>query len=72
MVELLKKKKDRKDKKKKFKGHRREYTKERNKQTLTTSINVIEAAPKKKLKIRCCNCDKKSYYVNNYIKSLKN
>ena len=53
------KKEDKKDKKKRFWGQRREYTGERKEQTPATGVN--KAAPKKKLKIRCFNCDKKGY-----------
>ena len=64
------KKEDRKDKKKRFRRQRREHTEEQKEQTLATGIN--KAASKKKLKVRCFNCDKKDYYANNCIKPPKN
>ena len=64
------KKEDRKDKKKRFRGQRREHIEEQKEQTPVTGIN--EAAPKKKLKVRCFNCDKKGHYTNNCIKLPKN
>ena len=64
------KKEDRKDKKKRFRGQRREHTGERKEQTPTTGVN--KAAPKKKLKVRCFNCDKKDHYANDYTKPPKN
>ena len=36
------------------------------------SINITKAISKKKLKIKYFNCNKKNYYINNCIKSLKN
>ena len=64
------KKENRKDKKKRFWGQRQEHTRERKEQSPATGVN--EAAPKKKLKVRCFNYDKKGYYANNYIESPKN
>ena len=64
------KKKDRKDKKKRFRGQRREHIGERKEQVPATGDN--EAAPKKKLKIRYFNCDKKGHYANNCTKPPKN
>ena len=64
------KKKDKKDKKKRFWGQKRKYTGERKKQTPATDVN--KAVPKKKLKVRCFNCDKKGHYANNYTKPPKN
>ena len=64
------KKEDRKDKKKRFWRQRREHTGEQKDQTPATGVN--EAAPKKKLKVRCFNCNKKGHYANNCIKPSKN
>ena len=61
------KKKDRKDTKKRFLNQRREHTR---KQTLTTGVNT--KAPKKKIKAKCFNCNKKSHYANNCNKPPKN
>ena len=55
------KKKDRKEKKKRLQNQRREHTGE---QTPTTGVNT--KAPKKKLKTRCFNCNKKGHYANEY------
>ena len=64
------KKEDKKDKKKKFQGQRREYTKEQKEQTPATGIN--KAASKRKLKVRYFNYNKKGYYANNCTKPPKN
>ena len=72
ILELVKKKKNKKDREKMFWQHRQEYTKEQNKEILATDFNITKIAPKKKLKIRRFNYDKKSYYANNCIKPLKN
>ena len=64
------KKKDKKDKKKRFRGQRREYTGELKEQI--PAIGVNEAALKKKLKVRCFNCDNKGHYANNCTKPPKN
>ena len=64
------KKEDRKDKKKRFRGQRREHTGERKEQTPATGVN--KTAPKKKLKVRYFNCNKKGHYANNCIKPPKN
>ena len=66
------KKKDKKDKKKRFYEQKRKYTREPKKQTLATNVNVIKAILKKKLKVRCFNYNKKSNDIKNCIKSLKN
>lgn len=49
-----------------------EYTREQKDQNLATCINIIEAAQKKKLKIRYFSYDQKSHYAINYTKTLKN
>ena len=64
------KKKDRKNKKKKFREQRREYTEEWKEQTPATGVNKV--APKKKLKVRYFNCDKKGHYANNCTEPSKN
>ena len=64
------KKKDRKDKKKRFPGQKRKHTRERKEQTPATNVN--KAVSKKKLKVRCFNCDMKGHYANNCIKLPKN
>ena len=64
------KKEDRKDKKTRFQEQRRKHTGERKEQTPAPGIN--EAAPKKKLKVRCFNCDKKGHYANNCTEPPKN
>ena len=64
------KKEDRKNKKKRFREQRQEYTGEWKKQTPATGVN--KTAPKKKLKVRCFNSDKKGHYANDCTKSLKN
>ena len=66
----LAKKEDKKDKKKRFRRQRREHTREWKEQTPATGIN--KAAPKKKLKVKCFNCDKKGHYTNNCTKLPKN
>lgn len=66
------KKKDRKNKKKRFRGQRQKHTGKRDDQTQTTNINITEAVEKKKFKIRCFNCDKIGHYIKNCIKPLKN
>ena len=57
------KKKDRKGKKKRLRNQRREHTGE---QTSATGVNT--KAPKKKLKARCFNWNKKSHYANECTK----
>ena len=64
------KKEDRKDKKKRFRGQRQEYTGEQKEQIPATGVN--EAALKKKLKVRCFNYNKKSHYANDCTKPSKN
>ena len=64
------KKEDRKNKKKRFREQKWEHTKERKKQTPATGVN--KAAPKKKLKVRCFNYDKKGHYANDWTKPPKN
>ena len=61
------KKEDKKEKKKRLRNQRQEHTSE---QTLATKVNT--EAPKKKLKARCFNCNKKGHYVNECTKSPKN
>ena len=61
------KKEDRKDKKKRLRNQRREHTGEQ-----TSAIDVNIKAPKKKIKARCFNSNKKGYYANEYTKPLKN
>ena len=61
------KKEDRKKKKKRLWNQRREHT---GKQTLVTEVNT--KAPKKKIKARCFNCNKKGHYVNECIEPQKN
>ena len=53
------KKEDRKEKKQKLRNQRRKHTGE---QTPATGVNT--EAPKKKLKTRCFNCNKKGHYAN--------
>ena len=57
------KKEDRKEKKKRLRNQRRECTGE---QTPATRVNT--EAPKKKLKVRCFNCNKKGHYANECTK----
>ena len=71
MVELAKKKIG-KTKRRDFGDKSKNILKSKKKKILTTNINVIEVIPKKKLNVRYFNCNKKSYYANNYIKPLKN
>ena len=66
------KKKDKKDKKKKFQGQKQDHIKEQKEQTLAIGAIVTEAVLKKKLKVKYFNCNKKSYYINNCTKLLKN
>ena len=61
------KKKDRKEKKKRLRNHGREHPGE---QTPATGVNT--KAPKKKIKAKCFNYNKKSHYTNEYTKSPKN
>ena len=61
------KKEDKKEKKKKLRNQRREHI---GKQTPATEVNI--EAPKKKLKARCFNCNKKSHYANECTKLPKN
>ena len=61
------KKKNRKKKKKRFRNQRQEYTGE---QTPATGINT--KVPKKKIKARCFNYNKKGHYANEYTKPPKN
>ena len=61
------KKKNRKEKKKRFWNQRQEHTGE---QTQVTGVNT--KAPKKKIKTKCFNCNKKRHYANEYTKPLKN
>ena len=56
------KKEDRKEKKKRLQNQRWEHTGE---QTPATEVNT--EAPKKKLKTRCFNCNKKGHYANECI-----
>lgn len=65
------KKKDKKDKKKKFWGQKREYIGEQKEQTLAAGVNTTDISKKKKKrhnisKIMYLNCDKKGHYTNNY------
>lgn len=64
IVELAKKV-DKKNKKIRFWGQRQEHIGERKKQTPATNVNVTKTAPKKKLKFKYFNYDKKGYYANN-------
>lgn len=66
------KKKDKKNKKKRFQRHKQEHTGEREKKTQATDVNVTKATPKRKLKVKCFKCDKKNYYANDCTKPLKN
>ena len=64
------KKDDRKDKKKRFRGQRQEYTGERKEQTLATNVNTTNVSKKKKKRcdiseITCFNCDKKDHFASN-------
>ena len=61
------KKKSRKEKKKRLWNLRQKHT---SKQTPATEVNT--KAPKKKVKARCFNCNKKSHYANECIKPPKN
>ena len=61
------KKENKKEKKKKFRNQRWEHTGE---QTLTTNINT--KIPKKKIKAKCFNCNKKGQYTNKCTKPPKN
>ena len=61
------KKEDRKEKKKRLRKQRWKHT---NEQTPTTRVNT--KAPKKKLKARYFNCNKKGHYANECIKPPKN
>ena len=61
------KKKDRKEKKKRLQNQRRKYTGE---QTPATGVNT--EAPKKKVKARCFNSNKKGHYANECTKPPKN
>ena len=45
---------------------------EQKEQILATDINITKAEPKKKLKSRCFNYNKKDHYANNCTKPLKN
>ena len=58
---------DRKEKKKRLRNQRREYTGE---QTSATGVNI--EAPKKKVKARCFNSNKKDHYANECTKPPKN
>ena len=67
------KKDNRKDKKKRFRGQRREHIGERKKQTSATNINTTNILKKKKKrrdisKITYFNYDKKGHFVSNYTK----
>ena len=61
------KNKDRKEKKKKLWNQKREHTGE---QTPATGVNT--KAPKKKIKAKCFNCNKKGHYANECTKPPKN
>ena len=72
----LPKKDNRKDKKKKFRGQKREHIRERKNQTPVTSINITNILKKKKKRrdvnmITCFNCHKKDQFTSNCTK-LKN
>ena len=56
---------DRKDKKRRF-----QERKKQSEETPATGVNT--KAPKKKLKTRCFNCNKKSHYVNECTEPPKN
>ena len=67
------KKDDRKDKKKRFRGQRREHTGERKEQTPATNVNTTDVSKKKKKRrdvseITCFNCDKKGHFASNCTK----
>ena len=69
----LPKKDNRKDKKKRFRGQRREYTGEWKEQTPATNVNTTNVSKKKKKRrdvseITCFNCDKKGHFASNCIK----
>ena len=61
------KKKDKKDKKKKLWNQRREHTGEQ-----TPAIGINTEAPKKKIKAKCFNCNKKGHYVNECTEPPRN
>ena len=66
------KKDNRKDKKKRFQGQRREHIGEWKEQTLVTNINTTNVSKKKKKRrdiseITYFNCDKKSHFASNCI-----
>ena len=63
------KKDDRKDKKKRFQGQKREHTRERKEQTSATNVNTTNVLKKKKKRrdiseITCFNCDKKGHFAS--------
>ena len=66
----LAEKEDKKHKKKRFRKQRREHTGQQKEQTPATGVNKVIL--KKKLKVRCFNCDKKDHYANNCTKPQKN
>ena len=66
------KKDNKKDKKKRFRGQRQEYTGKQKEQILATNVNITDVSKKKKKRhnvsdITCFNCDKKSYFASNCI-----
>ena len=58
----LTKKEDRKEKKKRLQNQRREYAKQ------IPAIGINTKGPKKNIKTKCFNCNKKSYYANECTK----
>ena len=74
MIMFLKhSKKDKKDKKRIFWKHRRDYIGEQKKQIPAININAIKTSLKKKYPdFTCYNYNKKGHYLKSYIKSPKN
>ena len=72
MAAKLAKKKDKKNKKKRFQGQKQKHIREQKRQILATGVNVTKAASKKKLKVRYFNYNKKGHYTNNCTKLSKN
>ena len=67
------KKNNRKDKKKRFWGQKREHTRKQKEQTPATNVNTTNVSKKKKKKhdvseIMCFNCDKKGHFANDCTK----
>ena len=72
MVELPRKN-NKKDKKKRFRGQKQEYTGEQKEPISAISVNTTNVSKKKKKKynvieIMCFNCNKKGYFASNCTK----